>query len=477
MMVGLVLLLALGLVAANPLNEERLRTEIEDAARDSKQLAEDLAGMLARLEVEDASEVAVEVLQEEAEVEGALKEMIERIENLAEIAEVDSESGVKTKTGEEEELRDTLIELESVAKEIEFVAATTDKKSKDNTSIEKMAKVLQDVSNRIKNVEEATKLRSPVKKPKKKKTKENLVKEDKLQALLANLLRSTDLSQLRLEDDDNNGDGEEEENEDLLADIVVDEDVEEDNDEPRRPKQLDFGLTDGGEEEAGGEDGGETCEDKQQSDRVQVCTPDFQNRDSSLQFYTKRTTQAQYCFNVTKTECTQRSQTVTKNVCTYEYKQKEVIAPARLAEIGFERHFEAFYISKCEKKLVKDGYKEKEIEVCYKENVDVPYRLPTVTERIDDFIELAAPVPEKSCRLVKYQIPEITCKDTVNKECLTAQVLEPDSVQGRVSEVVQNYRGNCQSQDLEQQTTVCTIEQKVKQPRYSQYSPHNSYRG
>merc|ERR1719402_792804 len=342
MMVGLVLLLALGLVAANPLNEERLRTEIEDAARDSKQLAEDLAGMLARLEVEDASEVAVEVLQEEAEVEGALKEMIERIENLAEIAEVDSESGVKTKTGEEEELRDTLIELESVAKEIEFVAATTDKKSKDNTSIEKMAKVLQDVSNRIKNVEEATKLRSPVKKPKKKKTKENLVKEDKLQALLANLLRSTDLSQLRLEDDDNNGDGEEEEedqsvynddsendggdeeeeekNEDLLADIVVDEDVEEDNDEPRRPKQLDFGLTDGGEEEAGGEDGGETCEDKQQSDRVQVCTPDFQNRDSSLQFYTKRTTQAQYCFNVTKTECTQRSQTVPKNVCTYENK-------------------------------------------------------------------------------------------------------------------------------------------------------------
>ena len=54
------------------------RTEIEDAARDSQQLAEDLAGMLARLEVEDASEVAVEVLQEEAEVEGALKEMIER---------------------------------------------------------------------------------------------------------------------------------------------------------------------------------------------------------------------------------------------------------------------------------------------------------------------------------------------------------------------------------------------------------------
>ena len=162
------------------------------------------------------------------------------------------------------------------------MAATTDKKSKDNSSIEKMAKVLQDVSNRIKNVEEATKAQ---KSPKKKK-KADLVKEDKLQALLANLLKSTDLSQLGLEDDNeeeedpavSNDDSEEdpavsnddsEDEDDLLADIVVDE--EEEKDEPRRPKQLDFGLTDGGEEKAEEEeDSGETCEDKQQSDRVQV---------------------------------------------------------------------------------------------------------------------------------------------------------------------------------------------------------------
>ena len=33
-----------------------------------------------------------------------------------------------------------------------------------------------------------------------------------------------------------------------------------------------------------------------------------------------------------------------------------------------------------------------------------------MTERIEDFIELAAPVPEKRCRLVKYDVPEVVCK-------------------------------------------------------------------
>jgi hypothetical protein len=37
-------------------------------------------------------------------------------------------------------------------------------------------------------------------------------------------------------------------------------------------------------------------------------------------------------------------------------------------------------------------------------------RLPTVSEHINDFVELAAPVPEKKCRLVKYLIPTVVCK-------------------------------------------------------------------
>ncbi len=40
-------------------------------------------------------------------------------------------------------------------------------------------------------------------------------------------------------------------------------------------------------------------------------------------------------------------------------------------------------------------------------------RLPTVSEHINDFVELAAPVPEKKCRLVKYLVPTVVCKVSV----------------------------------------------------------------
>ena len=65
----------------------RFRSEIEEAARDSRQLADDLAGMLARLEGEDeegeegkeAEKVVVAgVLKEDKNVEAALQEMIQR---------------------------------------------------------------------------------------------------------------------------------------------------------------------------------------------------------------------------------------------------------------------------------------------------------------------------------------------------------------------------------------------------------------
>jgi len=491
-MQGYVLLTLLGLAAAEPFrSDEELRFEIEDAAKDSRQLADDLASMLARLEDVESlrTEKTVEVLEENAGVEQALEEMISRINNLAALTINSGSGSVDSELEQEEELHDTLLELENVAKEIEVVAASDDDAA-TSADIEKMASILKEVSQRIQGVQEGSgSVAKQTKKSKKSSKKSKSSKDNKIEELLSNLLKEG--SGLSKEDEEDSGEvdasGEDtedvvEETEDLfdVVEDTTDEDDEEtsnnqealNNQEARRPKQLDDGLNEDDEDT----EPKEVCEDKEQSNRVQVCTPDFTNRESNLKFYSARPVSHQYCFNVTKTVCEERSQTVSKEVCTYEYQQKEVIAPAHLAEIGYERLHEGFYITKCEKKLVKDGYKEKEVEVCYKEDVSVPYRLPTVTERIEDFIELAAPVPEKRCRLVKYDVPEVVCKDMVNKECVTLYNLDKDTVQARVSEVVQQYRGDCEYRELEQTTQLCTVEEKVKRPTYNRPT-FNAYRG
>jgi len=540
-------------------NDDELRSEIENAAEESRQLADDLSSMLARLEIGPRDEeVDVEILEENAVLEDSLQEMIQRIENLAKTTE--EGNGGSEELEQEEELKDTLLQLETVAKEIEEVAEDSD--DSDQQSIQDMTKILKDISERIKTVEEATKRG----------------KKSKTTARKRNGLRKSASLSADSDSDSDSSSSSGNKFTDLLVKFfgpkgklsgkeLSDSDTSlltaalTGGKKARRPKQLDDGLDDydeedyggdeedyggdeedyggdeddygGDEEDYGGEDEDypeedeespedkdypeeeasgpedgvpraaaaaegnapgeqkkgysapvkkepeepvETCEDVPQSNRVQICTPDFTNRDSSVTFYSMKPVNSQYCFNVTKTVCEERTHTVSKEICVYDYQQKDVIAPAHLAEVGYQRKLETFSVSKCEKKLVKDGYKEKEIENCYLHPVDVPYRVPAVTERIEDFIELSAPVPEKRCRLVKYDVPQTVCKDTVNKECVTLQSLEKDSVKVELSNVVQDYRGECNYSELEQTTQLCTTVQRVKLPQYNQYNA-NAYRG
>merc|ERR1711970_952112 len=61
--------------------DEVLKSEIEQAASESRHLADELAGMLDRLEIEEDRSAAVNaaVLGEQEEVEAALKVMVERL--------------------------------------------------------------------------------------------------------------------------------------------------------------------------------------------------------------------------------------------------------------------------------------------------------------------------------------------------------------------------------------------------------------
>merc|ERR1719234_2854327 len=134
--------------------DEVLKSEISQAASESRHLADELAGMLDRLEIEEDRSAAINaaVLGEQEEVEAALKVMVEKIENLAQASEDSSSetvSGlVKKKRVKEQELRKTLEQLELVASQIEEAADTADSIEEVDT-IEKIAKLLQSISNKV----------------------------------------------------------------------------------------------------------------------------------------------------------------------------------------------------------------------------------------------------------------------------------------------------------------------------------------
>jgi len=138
-----------------------------------------------------------------------------------------------------------------------------------------------------------------------------------------------------------------------------------------------------------------------------------------------------------------------------------------MTEITLDRKVEKLAVSKCKKEKVKDGYREKEVEVCKQDYIEAPYILPSLAENINEFIELSIPEPDENCQTYRYEIPEVICKDITTNECSDVAHIEPVVVTEYLENVQLDYKGKCSQRLLEQQQQVCLKEQRLKKPRTS----------
>merc|ERR1712025_798423 len=162
-----------------------------------------------------------------------------------------------------------------------------------------------------------------------------------------------------------------------------------------------------------------------------------------------------HCFKIMKAVCEEKSKKTSREVCVYNYEQKTIVAPAQLTEVTFERRHESLGVTHCSPSY---HYRD-ECSTVYKE---VPYRVPTITEYVDDFIELSVPEPKKMCQVFEFEIPEVSCKDEISEECVELRFLKPKQVTESIDSVRETYKGMCQSQDITQNQKICTKEVRKK---------------
>ena len=138
--------------ADDEITDDILRSEIESAASESRALADELAEMLSRLEVEEVRKEAVEavVVGDDKKVETVLKDMIEKIDALAIVSEYTEQENLKgsqkEKKEEEQELKSALEKLEVVAQNVKNATS-----KKDIETIDDMAELIKSVSDEIDN--------------------------------------------------------------------------------------------------------------------------------------------------------------------------------------------------------------------------------------------------------------------------------------------------------------------------------------
>ena len=330
--------------------DEELRLEIEEAASDSRLLADELADMLARLEVDNSRQEAVEaaVLGDDIKVESALQEMLDKIEKLETVANEDLETPelrgtLEEKIEKEEELRQTLETLETVAKQIEDVSSVKDLKTIDdmtellqkiNDKIEdsvdaetgktksgaKTALHLNGIVDMIKSLEKVT---SDLKSMQDNiddyfdeddnstdNTKEKLIKSgeegSKASKLLSSFLKSKSSENSNVEKKNRKGkqldddlDYADEEYEDFGDAAAVESDAKSGADTAEEARSSGGGDSSKSSYDShDDEEEEEVCEDTEAKSRVRVCTPKFSKAEETINLYSSIPEDVRHCYDV-----------------------------------------------------------------------------------------------------------------------------------------------------------------------------------
>lgn len=336
--------------------DEELRLEIEEAASDSRLLADELADMLARLEADDSRQEAVEaaVLGDDIKVESALQEMLDKIEKLETVANEDLETPelrgtLEEKIEKEEELRQTLETLETVARQIEDVSSV-----KDLKTIDDMTELLQTINDKIEDSVDAEtgKTKSGVRTAlhlngivdmikslekvttdlksmqdniddyfdeddnSKNKTNEKLIKsgneESKASKLLSSFFKSKSSESSNVEKknrkgkqlDDGDIDYANEEYEDFGGDYndgddaAVESDAKSGADKTEEPRSSGGGDSSKSSYDSHDEDEEEICEETEAKSRVRVCTPKLSRAEEAINLYSSIPEDVRHCYDV-----------------------------------------------------------------------------------------------------------------------------------------------------------------------------------
>ena len=142
-----------------------------------------------------------------------------------------------------------------------------------------------------------------------------------------------------------------------------------------------------------------------------------------------------------------------------------------MTEIGLEIHSKKLDITRCHMYIEKGKEGEKEVEKCTTDSVEKVYKIPTVQEGFEDFIELNIPQPQRECRVFKLAIPEVICKviftvqyaklllkyflqDITTTECSEIAFLEENVVQTELHIALPSKEPKCSPEILSQTQQV-----------------------
>jgi hypothetical protein len=158
---------------------------------------------------------------------------------------------------------------------------------------------------------------------------------------------------------------------------------------------------------------------------AEVCTPTFETTCVNVDLAIKRIVDGEYCYDVSRTVCTETTEKIDNEVCSYGYNKKYEETTAKTVEVSFEKKSDTQMVTVCQPSQG-HGYQSYGHQYCKEVEQTTSYNVPVVTQ-IDVDVKVGYPEPIKTCVNKPISLPRITCEVLTENKCVSQPEVEEGS--------------------------------------------------
>ena len=160
---------------------------------------------------------------------------------------------------------------------------------------------------------------------------------------------------------------------------------------------------------------------------AEVCTPALETVCTPVELAIKRVVDTEQCYTVTRTVCTESTEEIDNEVCTYSYQPKSEVTTAKTVEVTFNKECDTQMVTVCQPAQYGyghgGGYGE---NYCKEVAQETCYNVPVVTV-VEPEVTVTYPEPIKTCVNKPISLPRISCEDLSEEKCITVPEVQDDS--------------------------------------------------
>ena len=153
-----------------------------------------------------------------------------------------------------------------------------------------------------------------------------------------------------------------------------------------------------------------------------VCTPALDTVCTPIELSRKSIKDVEQCYTVTRTVCTESTEEIDNEVCTYSYQPKTEATTAKTVEVSFKKECENMMVTVCQPNAGY-GYHAYGHNYCKEVAQETCYNVPVLTV-VEPAVDVIYPEPIKTCVNKPISLPRISCEDLSEEKCITVPEIE-----------------------------------------------------